>query len=58
VSTAIGVFQVRAAGLRTKFPPLRTLDADPGNLRPATMSFIGREAELEKVQAALGRICW
>src|SRR5277367_4468227 len=41
--TAVGVFQVRAAGLHTEFPPLRTLDATPGNLRPAVTSFIGRE---------------
>ena len=47
------VFQVRAAGLRSEFPPLRTLDARPGNLRPQTTSFIGRESELAEVQAAL-----
>src|SRR5690349_12416854 len=34
--TPIGVFQLRAAGLRTEFPALRALDASPGNLRPAT----------------------
>src|ERR1700722_8554298 len=32
--TPIGVFQVRAEGLRTDFPPLRALDVSPGNLRP------------------------
>src|SRR5271169_2822817 len=51
--TPIGVFQVRAAGLRTEFPALRALDASPGNLRPATTSFIGRESELDEAQAAL-----
>jgi predicted ATPase/class 3 adenylate cyclase len=51
--TPIGVFQVRAAGLRTDFPPLRALDASPGNLRAATTSFIGREAEVAEVQAAV-----
>jgi class 3 adenylate cyclase len=30
--TPVGVFQVRAAGLRTEFPALRALDASPGNL--------------------------
>jgi class 3 adenylate cyclase len=30
----VGVFQVRAPGLRTDFPPLRALDASLGNLRP------------------------
>jgi class 3 adenylate cyclase len=51
--TPIGVFQVRAAGLRTEFPALRALDAGPGNLRPAPTSFIGREPELDEVQAAV-----
>ena len=35
VPTPVGVFQVRAPGLATDFPPLRTLDPTPGNLRPA-----------------------
>ena len=51
--TPVGVFQVRAPGLRTEFPPLRALDASPGNLRPAITSFIGRESEVAEVQAAL-----
>ena len=51
--TPVGVFQVRAPGLRTDFPPLRALDASPGNLRPATTSFIGRESEVAEVQAAV-----
>src|SRR6202023_2672140 len=51
--TPIGVFQVRAAGLRTEFPVLRALDASPGNLRPAVTSFIGRESEAGEVQAAV-----
>jgi predicted ATPase/class 3 adenylate cyclase len=53
VSAPVGVFQVRAPGLRTDFPPLRTLDPTPGNLRPATTSLIGRESELDEVQAAV-----
>jgi predicted ATPase len=53
VPTPVGVFQVQADGLRTDFPPLRTLDTSPGNLRPAATSFIGRDAELAEVQAAL-----
>jgi hypothetical protein len=51
--TPVEVFQVRAPGLRTDFPPLRALDASPGNLRPAPTSFIGRESELDEVQAAV-----
>jgi predicted ATPase/class 3 adenylate cyclase len=51
--TAVGVFQVRATGLRTEFPALRALDASPGNLRAATTSFIGRESEVAELQAAV-----
>src|SRR5271155_5787170 len=53
LSTPVGVFQVRADGLRTDFPPLRALDVSPGNLRAATTSFIGRESEAGEVQAAV-----
>src|SRR6516225_2007896 len=51
--TPVGLFQVRAPGLRTDFPALRALDVSPGNLRPALTSFIGRESELDEVQAAV-----
>ena len=50
---AIGVYQVRAPGLQKDFPPLRALDASPGNLRPAVTSFVGREAEVAEVEAAV-----
>src|ERR1700729_1676238 len=53
VPTPVGVFQVRAPGLATDFPPLRAVDASPGNLRPAPTSFIGRETEAGEVQAAV-----
>src|SRR5262249_45991338 len=51
--TPVVVFQVRAPGLRKDFPPLRALEVSPGNLRPQTTSFIGRESEVTEVQAAL-----
>ena len=51
--TAVGLFQVRAPGLATDFPPLRALDANPGNLRPAGTSIVGRESEIADVAAAL-----
>src|ERR1700678_2576620 len=41
------IFQVRAEGLRSDFPPLRTLDAVPGNLAVQTTSFVGRTAAVE-----------
>ena len=51
--TAVGMFQVRTPGLRTDFPPLRTLNTAPGNLRPLPGSLIGREAELDTVATEL-----
>jgi predicted ATPase len=53
VPTPIELFQVRAPGLATDFPPLRALDTSPGNLRRATSSLIGRESELDEVEAAV-----
>ena len=53
VSAPVGVFQVRAPGLRTEFPSLRGVDSNPGNLRPAITSLIGRDAEVSNLQAAL-----
>ncbi|MDT5014885.1 MAG: hypothetical protein QOD39_1045, partial [Mycobacterium sp.] len=49
----VGVFQVRAPGLRADFPPLRTLDARPGNLRAAATSLIGRDTEVSDIADAL-----
>src|ERR1700753_3562064 len=49
VPMSVKVFQVQTPGLRADFPPLRTLDTSPGNLRFATSSFIGRESELGEV---------
>ena len=53
IAKPVEVFQVRADGLRTEFPPLKTLDAVPGNLRPAITTFIGRRSELAELQTAL-----
>src|SRR6476620_3985198 len=53
IAKPVEMFQVLAVGLPNEFPPLKTLDAAPGNLRPPTTSFIGREAELAEVQEAL-----
>ena len=36
----------------TDFPPLKTLDPTPGNLRPPTTSFVGRESELAELEDA------
>src|SRR5262249_29659676 len=53
VPMPVGMFQVRADGLRAKFPALRALDTTPGNLRPATMSLIGRESEVDEIKTAV-----
>jgi predicted ATPase len=49
----INVFQLRVPGLRAEFPPLRTVDTSPGNLRKPTTSFIGRDSEVADVVAAV-----
>jgi class 3 adenylate cyclase len=46
------VFQVIADGLTREFPPIRSLDAYPGNLPVQLTSFVGRHEEL----VALGRL--
>src|SRR4051812_27068568 len=53
VPMPIGLFNLRAPGLRTEFPPLRALDTSPGNLRLATTSLIGRESELADIEDAI-----
>jgi NB-ARC domain-containing protein len=53
VPTPVGVFQVRAPGLQTDFPPFWRVDSNPGNLRPTITSLIGRESEVAEVKAAL-----
>ena len=53
IAKPIAMFQVRAAGLRTKFPPLKTLDSAPGNLRAPTTTFIGRGSELAELETVL-----
>ncbi|MCJ7672422.1 MAG: adenylate/guanylate cyclase domain-containing protein, partial [Acidimicrobiia bacterium] len=47
------VFQVRAPGLTEDFPPLRSLEAFPGNLPARQTSFVGRDKELGKIADAL-----
>jgi hypothetical protein len=53
IAKPVDMFQGGASGLRTDFPPLKTRDSTPGNSKPQTTSFVGREAELDNVQAAL-----
>jgi predicted ATPase len=53
IPSPITVFQLQAPGLVKDFPPLRTIDPTPGNLRPAITSLIGRETEISNVRAAV-----
>jgi len=47
------MFQLAASDLRADFPPLRTMDAMPGNLPRQLASFVGREREREVISAAV-----
>jgi predicted ATPase/class 3 adenylate cyclase len=47
------IYQLVAADLPANFPPLRSLDAFPGNLPIQLTSFIGRERELSEVKRLL-----
>ena len=49
----VHIWQVRADGLAADFPPLRTLDATPGNLRRPPTSFVGRDVELAELETVL-----
>lgn len=44
------LFQLQAAGLRSDFPPLRSLVESPNNLPIQLTSFIGREREIAEVK--------
>ena len=47
------MFQVQRRRPAHRVPTAGTLDATPGNLRPPTTSFVGREAELAELETAL-----
>jgi predicted ATPase len=49
IARPVEVFQVRAEDLRFEFPPLKTADSTPGNLRTPLTRLIGRESELSEV---------
>jgi hypothetical protein len=49
------VFQVEAPRLGSEFPPLRSVDAMPGNLPAQPTSFVGRSDEVRDLRAALGQ---
>jgi predicted ATPase/class 3 adenylate cyclase len=49
------VFQVHAPGLARDFPPLRSVDALPGNLPRQVTTFVGREAEIASLSELVAR---
>ena len=53
IAKPIQIYQVHVPGLRAEFPPLKTLDRTPGNLRQQTTSFVGRETDLAEVEETL-----
>jgi predicted ATPase/class 3 adenylate cyclase len=53
IAKPVQIYQVHSPGLRAEFPPLKTLDRTPGNLRPQTTSFVGRETDLVEVEETL-----
>jgi predicted ATPase len=53
IAKPVDVFQVQADGLRSGFPPLKTVDSTPGNLRSPTTSIVGRDAELAELETTL-----
>jgi predicted ATPase len=55
LSEPMRVFQVAGEGLPSRFPPLLSMDAFPGNLPLPVSSFIGRDMELARLGKALGQ---
>jgi predicted ATPase len=53
ITKPVEISQVRADGLQSDFPPLRSLHGTPGNLRTPTTSFVGRETELAEIEQLL-----
>ena len=52
IAKPVEMFQVHAPRPEKRFPPLKT-ETTPGNLRPPTTSFVGRETELADLETAL-----
>ena len=53
IDAPMEVFQVDAAGLASDFPPLRSRVEAPTNLPHSTTSFVGRTAELARIDELL-----
>jgi predicted ATPase len=53
IARPVELFQVRGPGLQIDFPPLKTLDLTPGNLKPQATSFVGREMAIAELETAI-----
>jgi predicted ATPase len=53
LSDQVQVYQVAAAGLPASFPPIRSLDTQPGNLPRQLTSFVGRGREIIEIKTLL-----
>lgn len=53
IAVPVELFQVRANGLRSEFPPLKTPDSFPGNLKLPTTSFVGRGSAVAELETAI-----
>ncbi|HET7730991.1 MAG TPA: adenylate/guanylate cyclase domain-containing protein [Usitatibacter sp.] len=55
LANAERMYQLVHPGLRSDFPPLRSLEATPNNLPQAVASFVGRSREIKQVGELLSR---
>ncbi len=55
IDLPVRIHRLAADGLATDFPPIRTIEARPGNLPTQLTTFVGRDAELAEASALLER---
>ncbi len=53
IDERIALHQVVAPGLRSDFPPIRTLDAHPTNMPPFPTALVGRDEEVTRLAISL-----
>jgi predicted ATPase/class 3 adenylate cyclase len=53
LGTAEHLYQIVHPGLRTEFPPLRSMASTPNNLAQQLNSFVGRDRDMEQVRQLL-----
>ena len=53
ISSRVHLYELEIDGLRSDFPPIRTLDAHPTNLPPSPTALVGREQEVTRLATFL-----